>query len=101
MRKVATANVVQVEFQEEMVKARKKADSKLREIPEGEPENNSEKGKFIYFSNAKTFEQFTKMAKIRPKKNPNLIKDEIDEEWSKYLDKYYLNIRKVKPLLRK
>lgn len=75
MRKVTTANVVQVEFQEEMVKARKKADSKLREIPEGEGENSNEKGKFIYFSNAKTFEQFTKMAKIRPKKNPSLIKD--------------------------
>lgn len=75
MRKVATANVVQVEFQEEMGRARKKADSKLKEIPEGEAENSNEKRKFIYFSNAKTFEQFTKMAKIRPKKNPNLIKD--------------------------
>jgi hypothetical protein len=29
------------------------------------------------------------------------MRDEVNEEWSKYLDKYYLNIRKVKPLLRK
>lgn len=36
MRKLATANVVQVEFQEEIGKNKKKADSKLKEIPEGE-----------------------------------------------------------------
>lgn len=42
------------------------------------------------------------MAKVRPhKRNIHILKDEVDEEWSKYLDKYYLNIRKVKPLFRK
>jgi hypothetical protein len=42
------------------------------------------------------------MAKIHPqKRNIHIMRDEVNEEWSKYLDKYYLNIRKVKPLLRK
>ena len=40
------------------------------------------------------------MAKIRPqKKHIRIMKDEGDEEWNKYLEKYYLNVRKVKPMM--
>lgn len=29
------------------------------------------------------------------------MKDDVDDEWNKYLEKYYLNIRKVKPIMIK
>lgn len=59
-----------------------------------------ENNRFVYYANAKTFEQFSKMAKIKNNKKAD-AKEEHDEDWKKYLDKYYLNIRKVKPLLKR
>lgn len=60
----------------------------------------------MYFTNAKTFEQFTKMSKIKPNRQLSPTKEDLSKvdsqgEWTKYLDKYYLNIRKVKPIYRK
>lgn len=52
---------------------------KLNDQSPGETEDQSQydKSRYIYFTNAKTFEQFTKMAKIRPhKRNIHIMKDE-------------------------
>ena len=83
-----------------MGRTRKK---KLRWAVEREGEEDRvEKSKALSAANAKTYEQFTRMAKIHPhKRNMISIREEIDEEWGKYLDKYNLNIRKVRPLYLK
>jgi hypothetical protein len=100
---MTTPNVVRVEFQNELMR-RRQIEIKINNHPsvELDDQNQYDRNRYIYFTNAKTFEQFTKMAKIRPqKKNIHILKDEVDEDWSKYLEKYYLNIRRVKPLLKK
>ena len=39
------------------------------------------------------------MSKMRQSRRlSQMSKEEVDEEWKKYLDKYYLSIKKVKPL---
>lgn len=56
----------------------------------------------MYYTNAKTFEEFTRVNKIKTsKKSSQADEENADEKWKKYLDKYYLSIRKVKPLLKK
>ena len=54
----------------------------------------------MYFTNAKTFEEFTKMNKVKLKSKKEEV-DTTEEQWKKYLNKYYLSIRKVKPLMKK
>ncbi len=100
---MTTASVVRMEFQNELMR-RHQIEIKASNSHFGELDDQSQydKNRYIYFTNAKTFEQFTKMAKIRPhKKNIHILKDQTDEDWGKFLDKYYLNIRKVKPVLKK
>lgn len=100
---MTTPTVVRMQFQDEVVRPKKRIDRRLMELPEGELEiGQLDRTKYVYFANAKTFEQFTKMAKVQPnRRNLQIMKEEAEEEWSRYLDSYYLNIRKVKPLLKK
>ena len=64
-------------------------------------ETHLEGTKSFYLANAKTFEQFSKMNKMRQTRRlSQMTKEEVDEEWKKYLDKYYLSIKKVQPILK-
>jgi hypothetical protein len=100
IRKMTTPTVVRVQFQEELNKSRRRVEKKIKESVEGESETTPlEKNRYVYSTNAKTFEQIIRMAKIHPhKRNLHIMKEEADEE---FLDSYYLSIRKVKPFLKK
>jgi hypothetical protein len=54
--------------------------------------------KAVYYTNSRTFEEFTKLNKIKAARKILVEDESTDEQWKKYLNKYYLSIRKVKPL---
>ena len=57
--------------------------------------------RILNWSGTKTFEQFGKLNKFKPtKKIHSKNADELESDWKKYLDRYYLNIKKVAPLLK-
>ena len=57
--------------------------------------------RLLNWSGTKTFEQFGKFTKFKPtKKMRSKNVDELETDWKKYLDRYYLNIKKVTPLLK-
>lgn len=42
------------------------------------------------------------MSKINPlQKSSHQTREQIEEEWKKYLDKYHLNINTIKPILKR
>ena len=79
---MTTPTVVKMQFQDDVVRTKKRVDRRLMELPEGELEiGQLDRTKYVYFANAKTFEQFTKMAKVQPhRRNLHIMKEEAEEE---------------------